>query len=259
MEDVFNALADITRPDLPAIKKLNIRCSSIGFIMTDPRNKTEVISETAKTHLIDLFVADKYDRHSDTFNKYIDKGLQVEEDSITLFSRVKKRFFKKNEERIVNDFINGVPDLFEGLEIRAADIIIDIKSSWDLYTFFRAKHSPVNKQYWWQLQGYMALTGASKALLAYCLVNTPEVNINDEKRRLMYRMGVATDENPDFIQACEEIDRNMRYDDIPMADRVHEFEVLRDDKAIEQMYERIKKCRDYYERTFFGAGTLAAV
>lgn len=248
---LLKELFECLKPDIADKKKeISIRCSSIGYIMTDPRSKSEMISETCKTHLIDLFVAEKYDRHTDTFNKYMDKGLQVEEDSITLYSLVKRRYFKKNDRRLSNDFINGEPDLFDGLEIEVADTIIDIKSSWDLYTFFRAKHSPVNKQYWWQLQGYMALTGAKKAVLAYCLVNTPEVIISDEKRRLMYRMAVATDENPEYIRACEEIDHNMRFDDIPKEDRVHEILIERDDEAIGKIYDRVIQCRLYYNTTF---------
>lgn len=67
---------------------LNIRCSSIGYIMTEPRSGNG-LSETTKTHLVDLYVANKYGRNTDTFNKYVQKGLAVEEDSITLYSRVK--------------------------------------------------------------------------------------------------------------------------------------------------------------------------
>lgn len=232
------------------MENLTIRCSSIGYIMTESRVKSDPLSETCKTHLVDLFVADHYGRHTDTFNKYVEKGLSVEEDSITLYSRVKRVYFKKNNTRLKNDFINGEPDLYTGLEISAADSIIDIKSSWDLYTFTRAKYSPVNKQYWWQLQGYMALTGAKESRLAYCLINTPEQMINDEKRKLMWRMGVATDEDKTYLRACEEIDRNMTYDDIPMVDRVNEILIPRDDEAIQRIYDRVKECRAYYQKTF---------
>lgn len=228
---------------------ITIRCSSIGYIMTDPRSG-KGLSETCKTHLVDLFVADKYDRHTDIFNKYVEKGLAVEEDSITLYSRVKKRYFQKNTERLKNDWINGEPDLFIGPNIQKAETIIDIKSSWDLYTFTRARYSPVNKHYWWQLQGYMALTGAKQAILAYCLVNTPETTIADEKRKLLWRMGITTEENQDFKDACAEIDKNMRYDDIAMTDRVFETSIQRDEQAIEAIYARVGECRDYYYKTF---------
>lgn len=238
------------------MKELNIRCSSIGYIMTDPRLKSETLSETCKNHLVDLFVADKYNRHTDTFNKYVEKGLAVEEDSITLYSRVKKKFFKKNDQRLTNKYINGEPDLFEGIEIKEAESIIDIKSSWDLYTFMRTKFASVNKHYWWQLQGYMALTGAKRSVLAYCLTNTPAQMIFDEQRKLMWRMGIATSENEEYQKACAELERNMTYDDIPLKDRVHEIEIPRDDESIEKIYKKIEDCREYYQQTFFNKSEL---
>lgn len=237
------------------------RCSSLGHIMTEPRGKTETLSESCKTHLVDVYVANKYNRRQDLQNKYISKGLMAEEDSITLYSRVKKRFFLKNEQHLSNEFIKGTPDMFTGLEITHSDIVIDVKTSWDLYTFFRVHTQDINKMYYWQLQGYMALTGASKALLVYCLVNTPDVIINDEKRRLLWKMGVVTDENPDFIEACKELEHAMTFDDIPRHERVIEFEIERNDADIYKLYSRVKQCRTYLntlEQTFNPSSVLLA-
>jgi hypothetical protein len=197
--------------------------------MTDPRAKKDKdagnLSEGAKTHLIDIFVSAKYGRQTEIQNKYVNKGLMVEEDSITLYSRVKKTFFKKNERHLANEFIKGTPDLFTGLEIEAAD--------------------KINSLYWWQLQGYMALTGASKATLAYCLINTPVMLINDEKRKLMYKMGCATEESDEFVKACHELDKAMIYDDISLNERMIEFGVQRDNEAIQALYDRIGKARQF--------------
>jgi hypothetical protein len=224
---------------------LLFRCSSLGHIMTESRSKSEPLSETCKTHLIDVYVQNKYGRQTDITNKYIEKGLQVEEDSITLFSRVKKTFFKKNDQHLSNSFIKGTPDLFTGLEIREAETIIDIKSSWDIYTFFRVHTKELNKMYYWQLQGYMALSGAIKAKLVYCLVNTPETFLIDEKRKLFYRMGAGTEENPEYIKACAELEKAMTFDDIPMNERVIEFEIERNDSDITALYKRVDQARNY--------------
>jgi hypothetical protein len=225
------------------------RCSASGHLMTDPQSKEAKargdISEGCKTHLIDVYVANKYGRHTDISNKYTEKGLKVEEDSITLYSRVKKTFFRKNDLRLSNDFIKGTPDLFTGIEISSADTIIDIKSSWDIYTFFRVHTQPMNKLYYWQLQSYMALTGARSAKLVYCLVNTPDTFLLDEKRKLFYRMNAGTEENKEYQEACEKLEASMYFDDIPMHERVIEFEVERNDEDIERMYRKIEKCRTY--------------
>jgi hypothetical protein len=225
------------------------RCSSIGHIMVEAKNKAEKergdLSETCKTHLIDVFVANKYNRQTDIQNKYVQKGLMVEEDSITLYSRLKKNFFKKNIEHLKNEFIQGTPDLFVGNDIYKASIIIDIKSSWDIFTFLRNYTKDINTQYYWQLQGYMALTSAKEAILAYCLIDTPEVLIDDEKRKLFYKMNAGTELNEDYIQACEDLEKNMKFSDIPIKNRVIEFKIERNDDAIERMYQRVIKCREY--------------
>jgi len=216
--------------------------------MTEARSKQEVLSETCITHLVDVYIAEKYQRNTDINNKYIEKGLQVEEDSITLYSRVKKVFFKKNEAHLNNEFIKGTPDLYKGETINTATEIIDIKSAWDIYTFFRAKHKSPKKLYYWQLQGYMALTGAKIATLAYCLIDTPPALIYDEKRRLMWKMNILSENDPDYIAACEEIDRAMTYPDIPLHERMFEIEIIRNDADIEAIYERVKKCREYMQK-----------
>lgn len=217
--------------------------------MTEPRSKADKdagnLSETAKTHLIDVFVSNRYGRQSDIQNKYIQKGLLVEEDSITLYSRVKKTYYKKNENPLSNEFIKGTPDLYSGKSIKEADHIIDIKSSYDIFTFFRNHNNDLNNLYYWQVQGYMWLTGAKSASVAYCLVDTPEQIINDEKRKLMWKMGAATTESEDFIQACGELDRLLTYKDIPLNERMIEFHVDRNEEDISRIEKRVVKGREY--------------
>jgi hypothetical protein len=79
--------------------------------MTESRTKND-LSETTKTHLIDVYVANRYGRQEDIQSKFIEKGLAVEEDSITLYSRIKKDFYKKNEDHLKNSWIKGTPDLY---------------------------------------------------------------------------------------------------------------------------------------------------
>lgn len=213
--------------------------------MTEPRSKSEFLSESCKTHLVDVFVSNKYGRNTDVVNKFTTKGLLVEEDSLTLYSRYKKNFFLKNEEHFSNEFIKGTPDIIDG------EMIIDVKSSWDIYTFFRNTGAKLNKNYYWQLQGYMALTDKKYSTLAYCLVNTPDALINDEKRRLMYKMNVIDDVDKTYQEACEQLDKLMVYDDIPLTEKVIEIEVKRNEEDIERLYQRVKDCREYMDEYLF--------
>ena len=219
--------------------------SSLGLIMTESRTKEE-IGETCKAHLLECFVTQKYGRYKDITNKFIEKGLLAEEDSIDLYTLVKDKLFIKNEELIQNDFFVGTPDLFEGETIKTASIIIDLKTSWDIFTFFQSMHKSVDKKYFWQLQAYMDLTGATEGRLVYCLVNTPYKLVEDEKKKLTWTMAVIdTDEDKAYIEACKRIDKNTNYDDIPIEEKYIEFIIKRDQEAIDKAHERVKICRNF--------------
>lgn len=223
---------------------VKIHASSVGKIMTDPRAKSETLSKTCKSHLLEVAIEQLFHRKKEVFNKAILKGLQVEEDSLTLYSLVKMKAFFKNKEQLSNDFITGTPDIITDYSVT------DIKSSYDIFTFFNNRdESELNQNYYWQLQSYMALTGRRVSTLAYCLVNTPELIINDEKRKLMWKMNVSdTDES--FEAACDELDKLMIYDDVPQALRVIEITIPRNDTDIERIYERVKQCREYMNESF---------
>lgn len=219
--------------------------SSLGLIMTESRTK-ELMGETAKAHLVECYVSHTYGRYKDITNKYIEKGLMAEEDSIDLYSLVKKKMFAKNTKLLENDFFVGTPDLFEGESINNANLIIDLKTSWDIFTFYSSMVKPLDKKYFWQLQAYMDLTGASVSKLVYCLVNTPLKLVEDEKRKTMWKMGVI-DETADelFQTACNEIEKNAYYDDIDIHDRYIEFTIERDQEAIDKAHDRVILCREF--------------
>lgn len=226
-----------------------IRCSSIGNLMTEPKDKAAKdageLSKTAKTHLKNVYIQEKYGREKDIVTRQMQKGIEVEEDSITLLSRVQKKMLYKNEERLYNDYITGLPDIFEGKSIHESDSITDIKSSYDLFTFMSNIGEPLDSSYYYQLQGYMALSGAKIAYIAYCLVNTPAHIIESEKYYLLKKMDVISEESPEFIKEAMKIDKNMTFDDIPKEERVLIFTVERDDLIISKIYHKVLKAREY--------------
>lgn len=232
---------------LSSIQKLEISIQELTKVKDEP-----FLSETTMTHLVDKFVSARYGRNTDIANKYTKKGLMVEEDSITLYSRVKKEFFKKNESTLSNEFICGTPDLFTGDDINNAETIIDVKSSWDIFTFFRTTRAKLNKQYYWQLQSYMALTGAKSAKLVYCLIDTPQPLIYDEVKRLQWKMGVIDPDTDELFQQGEkELEHSLVYSDIDINERYNEILIERNDEDIEALYNRIKECRVWMNRNLF--------
>jgi len=114
--------------------------SSLGKLMTPAKAKDDLLGETCKEALLEIWIEETYGRRKDITNKYMEKGTLQEEDSITLYSLVTKTFYKKNTDQVSNDFLIGTPDLYKGETIMTAEEIKDIKTSWDAigqYYFIR--------------------------------------------------------------------------------------------------------------------------
>lgn len=222
-----------------------IRASSVGYLMTEPVTKADkeagVLSKTAQKHLIEVYIAEKYGRKRDIQTKQMKKGVEAEQDSIDLLSMYLKLPFSKNEERFKNDFITGLPDIING------DTIIDIKSSYDLWTFLGNIPDKLDNLYYWQMQSYMWLTGTKNATIAYCLVNTPESIIQQEKYYLLKKMDVISEESPEFIKEAMKIEFNMTFDDISINERILTFNVSRSEDDILRIENKVLKARTFLQ------------
>jgi len=223
----------------------HIRASSVGYLLTEPISKADkeagLLSKTAQKHLIDVYIAEKYGRRRDIQTKQMKKGIEAEQDSIDLLSMYLKMPLKKNEERYKNDFITGLPDIIDN------DRIIDIKSSYDLWTFMSNIPDKLDSLYYWQMQSYMWLTNTSNATIAYCLVNTPDNIIQQEKYYLLKKMDVATEENPEFVRESMKIELNMTFDDISMDERILMFNVSRNEDDILRIQNKVLRARTFLE------------
>ena len=214
-----------------------IRCSAIGKIMTNPRTKGELLSQTAKTYIEEQVIQDKYGIKKQFYSRYTDKGILVEDDAIKLVSDILDLGFTwKNEEHFTNDWMTGTPD------VNTDSILLDVKSSWDATTFpFFATEIPT-KDYYYQLQGYMELTNKTESLLCYCLVNTPEEMVEDEVRRAHWNANLLEES----IDLRDEVQKRHNFDHIPDNRRVKVFKVEKDEAVIEAIKERVELCREYY-------------
>jgi hypothetical protein len=217
---------------------MKIRCSSLGKIMTSPRTKGEVLSQTAKTYIEELVLEVKYGIKEEISSKHTEKGILQEDIAIEMASRVLNLpFALKNTEYFENDFIKGTPDLI--LE----DEIIDVKCPFVGKNFPWFEDELPNKNYYWQMIGYMWLTGRKKARVVYCLVDTPERIIQDEIRRTSW--------NNLEIDVSDELENEVRlqheFDRISENKRVRAFLVELNDANIEQVKERLLEAKKYYD------------
>lgn len=159
------------------------RCSSLGKLMTNPRSKSEVLSETAKSYIKQLAKENFYKYKTTIETKQMRKGIDFEHESIELLNNVMLKNLKKNETRETRGHLTGHPDIIVG------DTIIDIKTSWSLETFPSFEEDAENnKIYEWQLRGYMHLFDKPKAQLIYCMIDTPNELLNEWDNLSIHRV-----------------------------------------------------------------------
>jgi hypothetical protein len=230
-----------------------IRASSVGYLMTEPVTKADkeagVLSKTAQKHLIEVYIAEKYGRKRDIQTKQMRKGNEVEEDAIKFLCNYKwldENKYIKNTERYLNDFIAGTPDIV-AIDANGVDIY-DVKSSYDLWTFTGNILDKVDNLYYWQMQSYMWLTGAKKAYVVFCLLDTPFGIIEQEKKSLLYRMTDAvTNESPEYVKEALKLEFNMTFEDVPVEERILFFPIDRSEDDILRIQVKVEKARSFLQ------------
>jgi len=195
---------------------LLLRCSQLKAAMTEPRTKSAVLSDTAKSIVHDLVREQYFGVRQVITSKAMQKGIECEQASIDLLNSVFFESYTKNTERRTNDYITGECDIFTSSMIR------DIKTSWSIATFplFETDCS----DYEWQMRGYMWLWDVDTAVVDYCLVDTPENLIGYEQRDL---------------HIVSHIDP---------AKRVKSFAFERDEAKEQAIICRVEQLREYYDQ-----------
>lgn len=212
------------------MKDFKIRCSAIGQIMTNAISKNEVLGQTAKTYCEDWLKEQIYKRKKTITNKYVEKGLVMEDNGLDYIAEeLGYGMLIKNEQFFENEYMTGTPDVI------LKDHLIDVKNSWDAFTFPLFSDN-IDKNYYYQAQGYMALTGLDSYKLIYVLMNTPEYLIEKEYTY-----------NNFYDMDYEEFEKYYLYDDIDSKYRIKVFDIQKDDTVINEINERVLECRKYIE------------
>lgn len=244
-------------------------------------NANKELPKTMQSELRKIFRMEKYNRNFPFTNQYIQKGIQQEEEAITLYQNYRnakgiRTLFSKNDQRLKNGWISGEWDLPNLNDIKIGKEGFDTKCSWSLQTFPFAEDE-LDIAYETQNQGYMWLTGAEKWTTAYVLVNATEHQVHNEKLKWFYALQMPADADDqywdDYIEKCRDVEKMMIYDydrftknnpghnleitkeewygegyDIPLEERVIEKTSEFDPKLIEFYKERIEIAREYLKK-----------
>jgi len=190
-------------------KKFRIRCSAIGEIMGASRTK-DPLSKTAQSYLQKWMKDEAFGFSIPLDNKFVRKGNEMEPKALEWMG------CDKHVTSYENDILTGTPDTIDGETVR------DVKCSWDHTTFPMYDTACPNKGYWWQLQGYMILTGCRQASLDY------------------------------FLFSYEDLS----YDHIPMEKRHKRFEIEYDPTAEAKIREKVEQCQAYVDEHWVELGRV---
>lgn len=195
------------------------------------RDKPPELSAGAKSYCQSWLKEQIYGRRAEIKSKYLEKGNLCEDYAIGMLNYLFSKNYVKNEEFFEDEYMTGTPDI-------NAEIIRDIKNSWcvESYPLFDMK---VKDDYKYQMLGYMNLTGHKKASVDFCLVNAPDHLIEREARQAAYTS------NKTEHELFQKYTHLLTFDDISPSKRIRSFEVLRDDKEIKRIKERVVMCRVY--------------
>lgn len=153
--------------------QFKLRASAGGKLATNPKSedakKGAVLSKTSITYLKEWMTSEIYGYQKEIKSKYIEKGNLLEDAAIDYaIQALDLPFVMKNETHYMDEHFIGTPDIV------TANEVIDIKCSWDCFTFPLFEDEIPTDDYFYQLQIYMHLTGKRKARLVYVLMDTTE-------------------------------------------------------------------------------------
>lgn len=218
------------------LRKLNEYESEVKSLLV---NKDDVIlSDTCKKRLAQIYTEETTGRKKNIESLYIEKGLETEEESITKYSLLTGKMYRKNKERRCNGFVCGEIDFDDEEE----NMTIDAKGSWDIFTFDATVAKAMGNAYWWQGQMYMWLWDRDLHRLAYCLNNTPNEILNKLENRLFHNF-VGSEE--EYKEAIIELRYSHIFDDLPLKRKIRTYTIQRDEDAILEAQRMIPHFRNF--------------
>ena len=205
------------------------RCSSLHKLVGDAKNKSNPLSDNAKTEIRTVVKEELTTFKSFTGNQYTSKGNLLEDMAIDLSGKVRFRQLKKHVGRVSNDLITGECDVLD-LERK---FIIDTKCTWDIGThpFFQdeAQEKAKKAGYDWQMQGYMWLYDCEAAEVDFWLFPCPIELTKD------------WDDREQLIDLVDRID---------VRERLTTVRYERDEAMIQKIKDKIPHAQEYYAKLY---------
>lgn len=254
----------LTTNMIKTLDDYNYRVENQGkYILNDELGLT-ALSVVSKT-----YIENAYKRYQDIKAMPLEKGKRLEEDSITVYSQYKQKFFTNNKRRVKNDFWTGEIDIRDESDVIR---VIDIKTPVNIFTFFKKRLEGMNNDYKCQLNCYYDLEDAAGGAIAYVLTNEKPNIIENRLFRASFEFkdnDITKEREYDVISNCIYDQKTLenflddylhcvnypeyileRFVEIPFNERVFEMEVEKDAELITAMKQRVVDAREYIANNF---------
>lgn len=219
------------------IQKLEEEIKVLESLKNNPH-----LSQTCITEVGNWMKEQLYGNYHTFSSKYTQKGIMCEDDAIQFASKYYGwKAAAKNTERKTNEFITGECDVV------LTESIVDIKNCWNERTFpLLDKDIPIDG-YGWQGAGYMELWGKPKFQLTYCLMDAPDIFVDQEANKKRYDLGL---DEVDF-ELWEEVKKKMTFSHLHDDLRIKSFFTHSDKNIVDMIYSRIEEVRRYIDGSGF--------
>ncbi len=250
------------------IDELLFRSHSAGDLMGK-----QGLGETGQKKAVETYIQACTNRRKASIkSKYLEKGILLEPQSVELLKEMTGNEYSKNTIKKKDKFHEGECDIWQPED----DIVLDIKNSWDIHTFWEMIVSKNdNAKYEWQGRVYMKLYGVNNFSLAYTLLSSPIMQVNSAIEKEKYYNGgsisdlkkvtIANDmifekelfeewvDQADFFNLESDDNARRKIDefvDIPIEKRIHIKSYKREEEKETLMNNRVLDARDYLKTIF---------
>lgn len=201
--------------EMSEVMKFNAREIMLKEINYDPNRPSDrILSSLILIYAYEMYGKNKISKGNDSPHE-MEKGNLAEPESIKLLSKADGVNYEKNTEKFVNKWFVGVPDIVVKNELGRPVKVIEVKTSYDLPSFIRAKYKNESSNNVFELLGYMDMLGCKNGEIVHCLVDMPEKIQSFEEKRLRERYSWLELDEETISERIGRTLNNMEYSDIP--------------------------------------------
>lgn len=245
-EKVYSAISKLDNKKITPLQIVTLKEVVTNISDYNPK----LLSKTAKKSVINFYSRDFFGRgevsNGNTKPRSLEKGKTQEYLSIKLLSEVTGIEFGKNEKLFQNKFFKGKPDILIKNSKNISTIAIDVKTPIDMPSYIlNVMESGISNNIYWQAQGYMDIFKIDSIDIYQILVNMSDSIIEQEKSKVIEN-GIRQNLSlVDIQNKLNQVDINMKYDDIEEHGRVFKTTVQRNSIDIRDARNRVLLVRDY--------------